>query len=57
MTSFEAAKQPGFQPLYNELDVVGLVVYVGPEQTKENFQIAILSNGKKFKLLHLIKNV
>ena len=43
--SFEAANKPGFLPLYNELDAVGLVVFVGPEQSKGPFQIAVLSNG------------
>lgn len=51
MTCFEAANQPGFQPLYNELDVVGLVVYVGPEQSKGPFQIAVLSNGMQFGIV------
>ncbi|KAI9551569.1 hypothetical protein GHT06_021902 [Daphnia sinensis] len=48
VTPFSAANQLGFKPIFNELDVVGLVVYVGQQQNKGPFQTAILSDGTTY---------
>ena len=47
-TSFQAASQPGFKPLFNELDVVGLVVFVAQQPNKNSFQTAVLSDGNNY---------
>jgi hypothetical protein len=44
--AFSTANQPGFKPMFNELDIVGLVVFVGLQQRP--FQTAILSDGNFF---------
>lgn len=46
VTCFETACQPSFKPPFNELDLVGLVVYVGEHQGKGPFQTIVLSDGK-----------
>ncbi|XP_057378960.1 uncharacterized protein LOC130701035 [Daphnia carinata] len=48
VTPFSAANQFGFKPMFNELDIVGLVVYVGQQQSKGPFQTAILSDGTTY---------
>lgn len=55
MTALQTAGQPGFKPLYHELDVVGLVVYVAQQQTKGPFQTVVLSDGKRF-LMYCFNN-
>ena len=45
MTSFQTANQLGFKPFFNELDVVGLVVFVAQQPNKNSFQTAVLSDG------------
>lgn len=45
---FSTANQLGFKPMFNELDIVGLVVYVGQQQSKGPFQTAILSDGTTY---------
>lgn len=46
VTSFSTANQNGFKPMFYELDLVGLVVYVGQQQVKGPFQTAVLTDGK-----------
>lgn len=45
VTSFQTASQPGFKPAFNELDVVGLVVFVAQQPNRNSFQTAVLSDG------------
>jgi len=45
VTSFQTANQSGFKPPFNELDVVGLVVFVAQQPNKNSFQTAVLSDG------------
>lgn len=46
--AFSAANLPGFKPMFNELDIVGLVVFVGHQQSKGPFQTTILFDGYFF---------
>lgn len=53
MVPFSVANEIGFKPIFNELDIVGLVVYVGQKQVKDPFQTCVLSDGKLVSLDHL----
>merc|ERR1712071_147412 len=48
VTSFQTANQSGFKPPFNELDVVGLVVFVAQQPNKNSFQTAVLSDGTNY---------